>query len=515
MSHFGRYAGALLLGGALIGAFPPYDLWFVAILVPAAFALLVRGQSMKRSALMGYLFGAGFFVPLLDWTGLEVGPVPWLILALFEALFFIPLAMGLTLVQRLPGWPVWTAAIWVADEAMRGRIPYGGFTWGKLAFSQADSPMLSLASLGGSPGLSFAVALTGGLLAWVVVERRLWLRVAAVAVAVGVVVAPLLVQPMESDGDTLTVAIVQGNVPSEGLDYNNRARAITNNHVEATERLAADIEAGRVERPDVVLWPENSSDISPYHDAETYRAIDEAVRAVGVPVLVSAIVPTEDERNVRNTSILWDPETGPGDTYVKRHPMPFGEYIPFRSIAERITEAVAQQPRDHLPGESVGIFQIGDAVIGNVICFEVAFDGVVRDAVREGGQFLSVQTNNATFGRTEMTEQQLAQSRVRAFEHGRTVLVSALAGVSAVVAPNGEVLDRAELFTQDVIVTEVPLAGGTTLATTLGAWPEWALTAMALGVVAFVIVSERRASRRGDGAGTPDEPRPTVEAGVS
>ncbi|WP_157553143.1 apolipoprotein N-acyltransferase [Jiangella gansuensis] len=514
MSHLWRYAGSALLGASLIAAFPPYDVWFVAILVAAAFALLVRGQSMKRSALMGYLFGAAFFLPLLDWTGLEVGPVPWLLLALFEALFFIPLAMGVNLVQRVPGWPVWTAAVWVADEAIRGRIPYGGFTWGKLAFSQAEGPMLGLASLAGSPGLSFAVALAGGLLAWVVVERRVWLRVAAGAVAVGIVVAPLLIQPTPADGDTMTVAIVQGNVPAEGLDYNAEKRQITSNHVEATERLAADIEAGRVERPDVVLWPENSSDISPYHDAATYRAIDGAVRAVGVPVLISAIVPTEDERNVRNTSILWDPETGPGDTYVKRHPMPFGEYIPFRGIAERITDAVNQQPRDHLPGDSVGTFQVGDAVIGNVICFEVAFDGVVRDAVREGGQFLSVQTNNATFGRTEMTEQQLAQSQVRAFEHGRTVLVSALAGVSAVVAPDGEVLDRAELFTQDVLVTEVPLSNGTTLATTVGAWPEWALTAMGLGVVAFVVIGARRARRRDDGDRS-DEPQPAVEASVS
>lgn len=372
--------------------------------------------------------------------------------------------------------------------------------------------MLALASWGGSPGLSFAVALAGGLLAWVVVERRIWLRAAAAAGAVAIVVAPLLIQPMTPDGDTVTVAIVQGNVPAEGLAYNDEKRAITRNHVEATEQLADDIDAGRAERPDIVLWPENSSDISPFHDADTYRAIDGAVRAVGVPTLISAIVPTDDGRNVRNTSILWDPETGPGDTYVKRHPMPFGEYIPMRSIAERITDAVNQQPRDHLPGDTVGIFQVGDTTIGNVICFEVAFDGIVRDAVIDGGQFLSVQTNNATFGRTEMTEQQLAQSRVRAFEHGRTVLVSALAGVSAVVAPDGSVLDRAELFTQDVIVADVPLSDGLTLATRIGAWPEWIITALGVGAAGLVIVNARRARRAG--ASVADEPRPPVEAGV-
>ncbi|PSL02186.1 apolipoprotein N-acyltransferase [Haloactinopolyspora alba] len=506
MSHLARGIGAAVLGAALITAFPPFDLWFLAAPVVAAFALLVREQTLKRSALLGFLFGLGFFVPMLHWTGMETGPIPWLILGVFEALFFIPLAVGVTAVQRVPGWPVWTAAVWVADEAVRGRIPYGGFTWGKLAFSQAESSMLSVASLAGSPGLSFVVALAGGLLAWVVVTRRMWVRVGAVAAVGALFTAPLLVQPLEGNGESTTVAVVQGNVPAPGLDYNNRARVITGNHVEATEQLAADIDAGRVERPDVVIWPENSSDISPFHDAQTYEAIDGAVQAVDTPVLVSAIVPTEDQQNVKNTSILWDPETGPGDTYVKRHPMPFGEYIPFRSIAERITDAVKSQPRDHLPGHEVGTFEVGPVTIGNVICFEVAFDGVVRDAVREGGQFLTVQTNNATFGYSEMTEQQLAQSQVRAFEHGRTVIVSALAGVSAIVAPDGEVRDRAELFTRDVMVTEVPLVDETTLATTIGAWPEWVLTAIGAGVLGFALVSSRRNSRGGEDGAEPEAP---------
>ncbi len=514
MSRLARSAGAVGLGALLITALPPFDLWFMAVLVVGAFALLVRGQPLKRSALLGFLFGLGFFVPMLHWTGMETGPVPWLILGVFEALFFIPLAMGVTLVQRVPGWPVWVAAIWVADEAIRGRFPYGGFTWGKLAFSQADSPMVGVASLAGSPGLSFVVALCGGLLAWVVVTRLVWVRVTAVAGTAGLLFGPLLLQPPAANGESSSVAVVQGNVPDAGLDYNSEKRAITNNHVEATKELAADIEAGRVQRPDMVLWPENSSDISPFHDADTYEAIDEAVRAVGVPVLISAIIPTDDQRNVKNTSIMWDPQTGPGDTYVKRHPMPFGEYIPFRSIAERITDAVEAQPRDHLPGDEVGIFETDSGVIGNVICFEIAFDGVVRDAVREGGQFLSVQTNNATFGYSEMTEQQLAQSRVRAVEHGRTVIVSALAGVSAIVSPEGEVTDRSELFTQNVMLTDVPLVDDTTLATKVGAWPEWVITVLGAGIVVFTVVSARRNRGAGHPSDGPTEQPALVQAGA-
>ncbi|MGH8827064.1 MAG: apolipoprotein N-acyltransferase, partial [Jiangellaceae bacterium] len=471
-SHLARAAGAIALGAALVLAFPPHDVWFVAVLVSGAFALVVRDQPLRRSALYGVLFGLGFFVPFLPWIGLDVGPVPWLLLAALESLFFVPLALGITLVQRGPGWPVWIGAVWVAEEALRGRIPYGGFTWGNLSFSQVDGPLLPLASLGGAPFVTFAVGVGGGLLAWAVVVRRAWVRVVAVAAAAAVATSGLLVPAAAPRGDTVTVAVVQGNATRPGLDFVGRAREITNNHVEATHQLAEDVAAGSVEQPDFVIWPENSSDVSPYHDQRTYDAVDGAVRAIGVPVLLSAIVPTEDQKNVRNTSIVWDPRTGPGATYVKRHPMPFGEYIPFRSLAEKITDAVQRQPRDHLAGDEIGVLDMGAAVVGNVICFEVAFDDIVRDAVTAGGQLITVQTNNATFGFTPMTEQQLAMARLRAVEHGRAVLVAALAGVSAVVAPDGDVLDRAELFTQDVMVDDLRLSDATTLATELGAWPE-------------------------------------------
>lgn len=495
MNRLARIVGAIVAGGALVLAFPPYGQWYVAVLVPALVTLVVRGQSVRFAGLLGLLTGSAFFVPLLYWTGLDVGPIPWLLLSIAEALFFVLLGIASMLVQRVRLWPLWIAAVWVGVEALRGRFPYGGFTWGKLAFSQGEAPTLGLASIGGSPIVSFVVALAGALLAAAVVilvgsateqkVRRIAAAAGVTVAAAGVVaVGPVVPQP-DGNGDSAVVAVIQGNVPQLGLDYVGRAREITGNHVAETHRLAEDIEAGRVDRPDFVVWPENSSDINPYTDRETYDAIDGAVRAVGVPVLVSAIVPTEDERNVRNTSIQWDPVTGPGDTYVKRHPMPFGEYIPFREIARRITDAVERQPRDHVAGDSVGVFEMGPAVVGNVICFEVAFDDIVRDAVAEGGEVITVQTNNAGFGDTPMTEQMLAMSQLRAVEHGRPVIVSALSGVSAIVQPDGSVADRLELFTRGTMVAEVRLYDATTVATTVGAWPEWALTAAAVVAAAW------------------------------
>lgn len=511
MKTMARAAGSAAAGLVLIFAFPPFDLWPMAMLAPAGLAVITRGVSVRASALYGLLAGLAFFIPFLYWTGEEVGPIPWLALAILQALYFVPLGIGLMFVQRFPGWPVWTAAVWVADEALRGRIPYGGFTWGKLAFSQADGPFLGLAQLGGSPFLTFAVALSGGLLAWAVITPRWSVRSVAVAAAAAVAVSGLAVQAPAPDGDTVRMAMIQGNVPEPGLDFNSEKRAVTQNHADTTIQLADSVEAGDEPQPDFVVWPENSSDIDPYADNETYKLIDEAVRAIGVPTLIGAIVATPDQQNVKNTAIVWDPDTGPGETYVKRHPVPFGEYIPFRSFAERITDAVEHQPRDHLAGDEVGVLDLAGTPVGNVICFEVAYDNLIRDAVRDGGQVLSVQSNNATFGYTAMSEQQLAMSQIRAVEHSRTVLVSTTSGISALVAADGSIAQRTELYTRDIITADVELSSATTLATRVGEWPEWVLTVAALVVMGLAVSQTKRVRRDDDVVSDDDEP---VPAGV-
>jgi apolipoprotein N-acyltransferase len=180
---------------------------------------------------------------------------------------------------------------------------------------------------------------------------------------------------------------------------------------------------------------------------------------------------------------VWDPRTGAGASYVKRHPVPFGEYIPFRSLAHAVTSKVDLVPRDFARGHRPGVLDVGPVRLGDVICFEVAYDGVVRDAVRGGGRLVVVQTNNATFGRSGETSQQLAMGRLRAVEHGRAVLVAATSGVSAVIAPDGRVVERSRVFTRDLLVQRVPVRSGETLATRVGAWPELLLCLLALGAV--------------------------------
>jgi apolipoprotein N-acyltransferase len=501
-------AAAALSGVLLYVSFPPRTTWWLALPAFAVLGWVLRGRGWKAALGLGYLFGLGFLLPLLVWTGVEVGPGPWLALVVIEAVFVALAGVGIAAVSRLPGWPVWAAAVWIAAEAARARAPFSGFPWGKVAFGQADGVFLPLAALGGTPVLGFAVVLCGfGLYDVVrqVVEARrtrAWRRGAA-AVAVlslavpvgGALTARTLVSDTAEDG-TLTVAVIQGNVPRAGLDFNAQRRAVLDHHARETRRLAAEIDAGRVARPDVVLWPENSSDIDPFANYDAHAVIDGAAKAIGAPVSVGGVV--ERDGRLLNEQILWDPEKGPVDTYDKRQIQPFGEYLPLRPLVGAINDSWTSMVRqDFSRGDEPGVFTVGGARIGLATCYEAAFDWAVRDTVTAGAQLISVPSNNATFGRSEMTYQQLAMSRIRAVEHSRTVTVPVTSGVSAIILPDGTITQRTGMFVADSLVQEVPLRSSETPATRLGILPEIALVLVAAGGLGWAIGAGARGRRAG------------------
>jgi apolipoprotein N-acyltransferase len=491
-----RLLVALVAGALLVLAFPPFDLWPLAVPAVAAFTWAAGSGTPRAGLLAGWLFGAAFFLALMPWLRV-IGIDAWLGLSAFCALYLGVLGAATAVVLRLPAWPLWTAALWVTEEAVRSRVPFGGYPWGRLAFGQVGTSFTGWAAVGGAPLVTFAVALSGGLLAWAVVNRSR--RRAAAWALLGSVTLPLtgFLVPTASGGEPVTVAVVQGNVPRTGLDAFGQREAVLRNHVAATYQLADDIAAGTVPQPDLVVWPENASDIDPFTDPEAYALIDGAVKAVGVPTLVGLVVATDDGRSLQNVGVVWDPETGPGERYVKRHLVPFGEYVPFRRQLASVVSRFDRVPRDFVPGDVPGVLQLGPATVADAICFEVAYDEVVRDAVRGGGQLVTVQTNNATYGRTGQVEQQLAISRLRAVEHGRTVLVAATSGISAVIAPDGTVLQRAPEFVQQVLVAEVPLRDGLNPATRVGAWPELLLVIVGSGAVVVGLRQRRRSGEEG------------------
>ncbi|QCB51169.1 apolipoprotein N-acyltransferase [Rhodococcus sp. PAMC28707] len=499
---------AVASGLLLFLSFPPRPLWFLAPVGVALLVLVLRrfgttGSVSKKSGFgYGFLAGLGFFVPLLPWIGVYVGPLPWLALAAAESLFIGLFGVLAVVVSRNRWWPVSTAAVWSLVEWARSSFPFGGFPWGRLSFGQPDSWLLPLASIGGAPLLSFGVALTGTGLAAIActlaarkrrpIRGMLIVSVATTSAAsiVAVALLPTLVSNEPEAGErTITVAAIQGSVPRLGLDFNSQRRAVLDNHVRETFALADEVSAGRADRPDLVVWPENASDIDPLRNADATSEITAASVAVGAPILVGTVL-VNDDRTTTNSVIAWNGIEGPGERHDKKIIQPFGEYLPYRSFFRMFSE-YADKAGYFVPGTGNGVVHAAGIAAGIATCYEVAFDRALTESVRSGAEFIAIPTNNATFGDTEMTYQQLAMSRIRAVEHGRSVVVAATSGVSAIVSPDGSVVEQTPLFVPDTLVAQIGLHSRTTVATDLGAWPERLLCISAALFLLLAVVRPR------------------------
>lgn len=524
------WAAALLAAAAgpvMLVAFPPYGWWWAAPIAVALAAVAVHGRRLRAGFGLGTLTGALYFTPLLSWTNLHTGLVPWLLLSALQALFVGLVGAATAWITPLRGrawvWVPLLAAVWTAQEALRDRAPFGGFPWGRLAFSQDTSPLLRLAAAGGAPLVTFAVACTGALLAVPFIRtipRTVtstststpqvsagpgvtpgWLSrvkpAAGPVLAAALVAAALLAPVHRPTGPAVYVAVVQGNVPRLGLDFNEQRRAVLDNHVRATVELGRAVTEG-ARRPDLIVWPENSSDIDPLRNLDAAAAIDTAARAVGVPILVGAVL-TDPAVGVENAGLVWEPDTdaagapktgGVSGRYVKRHPVPFAETMPLRDIARMVSKEV-DRVSDMTAGDTPGVLRVGPAVVGDVICFEVAYDGLVRDTVTGGAQLLAVQTNNATFDEAE-ARQQLAMVRLRAVEHGRDALMASTVGISAFADAAGGTRHETRFNAAAVITEELHLGSGRTLATTLGAGPEYVIVMLGIAGLVAAAAARRR-----------------------
>ncbi|GAA4220169.1 apolipoprotein N-acyltransferase [Streptosporangium album] len=484
----GRIAAALAGGLLLFLAFPPLGLWFLAPFGLALAVLSVYGSRPRRALWLGLLMGLAFLLPALHWVS-PIGMDAWLGLVAMESLFYAAWAAGAALTVRLPLWPLWSAALWVAMEWARGMFPFGGFPWARAAFSQGESVFTPYAALGGAPLVTFAVALCGGLIALLALRfasAPRWDRAIALPLA-GVLAVPaaaFAVPRYGDEGRTVTVGVIQGNVPGRGMNpLGDEPAVVLRNHTRMLHEMARAVREGRTPRPDLVVLPENSTDIDPYRSDVAYREIDAAVKDIGVPVLVGAVVGV-GENNRATRSLVWDPVTGPGAYYDKQQLVPFGEYTPLKDLVLALFERAGRVGKQSVPGTRDGDLRMGPVTVGAINCYEVAFDGVVRDTARTGATPLVVQTNNATYALTNLPPQQLAMSQLRAVEHNRAVVTSAITGISAYVTPDGTVAWRTGELVPASNVLNIPVRTTETVATRVGALPEWALILVSAGALA-------------------------------
>jgi apolipoprotein N-acyltransferase len=490
---------ALAAGPILDAGFPDRGWWPLTFVGIGLVLYALVGRSAWGAFLVGLVGGLSFYLLHIEWASTFLGPVPMVALASLESLFFAVGAVTITLAYRWaprawPGvggrlllLPVIVAGLWTAREAIASVWPYGGFAWGRVALSQSESPFASLFSWFGISGVSFLMVL----IVAVTVEA---LRVhtadrlvrAAVAVGTAAVILAIPAFPVATDG-TLRVAAVQGDGKAGYFDERSQGDLLQS-QVNATIPLFG-------QDADVVVWPESGTDISPYDSSYAASVLDYVSEKMDAPVVTGAITTrqTADGERYYNSSVLWNAGDGAGDFYDKKHPVPFGEYVPDRSFWRQFApDLIDLIGREYTPGTTDDVFDIAGVVAGINICFDIVDDQILTDSVDQGAQVIFAQSNNADFGRTDESVQQLAIARVRALELGRTVVNISTVGTSAIIAPDGSTIAQLPTFEPGTMLEDVPLSTVITPAVLLGRQFEWLVSGLGLLGLAVAGFSRRR-----------------------
>lgn len=429
------------------------------------------------------------------WLQDSIGTGAWVVVSASQSLWFgLGGAVTAALWRRLHAAPVVVAACWSSIELARQAFPFGGFPWGRLGVAVLDTPLEGLLPYVGMTGSGLVVVLLGACLTRMADHPGVASLLGALAVAAASLI-PLLVPVTTRVEGRITIAVVQGDVPGDGSDVGSYGPQVTANHVAATVDLAERIDTGTTEAPDLVVWPENATTDDPFADGKARAGIERAVAAVGVPVLVGAIVDAPDPLEALNQGVVWTAGGPQPDRYTKHHPVPFGEYVPFRRVLGGLSDRFEEIPRDMRAGTGSTPLDIGGVPVADAICFDVAYEDVLAPQVRAGAQVVTVQTSNATFVGTAQVDQQFAITRARAAELGRAIAVASTNGVTGLIAPDGGVLARSPERTTRVLQAELPLTSDLTPAVRWAGALRGAVLAVA--VLPGGLLLGRRALHRG------------------
>ena len=495
-------------GALLTLAFPALSVWVAAF--PAVGLLLTAliGRRTWSSLLVGFAFGATFFLILVGWTGRYLGPIPWLALGIFEgvltAVGLVPLTLAYRWIPRVvrSGYArslvvaAVVAALWIGRELFVGNWPYGGFPWARIGYALSETPPARVTSWVGISGLGFLMILLVALLVELLRSGRSFRPVVAIApVALVAVLAFLPAFPTTPVG-TMRIGAVQGNGPTGYFDT-REPLAVIGAQMQATAPLYG-------EKMDLLVWPEGSLDGDPFRSSTLAQGLDRVTARVGAPLLANAA--TAKGERFYNTSFLW-PEDAPAalgrddvQTHAKRHPVPFGEYVPNREFFNALVpDLIGLIGREYTPGDDAPVMKVGERTIGLAICFDVIYDDVIREGIGGGAEVLVFQTNNADFRGTVENLQQLGIARMRAIETGRSVVNISTVGTSQIIRPDGSTVATLNEDRPGAMLEDVELRTGATAGVVIGPGLEQGLLWGGLLVLvgAGVLSRLRRRTRRG------------------
>ena len=420
-------------------AFAPIGVWYLGVI---GYSLFLRKISKSHRQLWhAFAFGFIYNAIVLHWSGKFVGAVPWLLLALLQALFYLPVGA----IAKQSGSIRLTIATLLIMEEFRSVFPFGGFGWTRIAFSQVESPAAAILPYGGVLALSALTLLSAALIARIRVGNLI--KLLLIVIGLGLIPA----NPQGSG--SVKLLAIQGNTPSVGLDFNSRAQAVFNLHRDATYKYASGS-----------LYPNVAADV------------EKLTRDEQAP-LIAGVVLKRDGSPV-NASVLYNSEKGAVSTYIKRGLTPFGEYMPLRGLAEFISPFAATVV-DFKPGNELVTHEVAGAALGPIICYEIINDRLVAE-MSSNSDALIVQTNSATFAGTAESRQQLAITRIRAMENSRSILSVSTIGISAFIDSNGRVTQSSSENIQTALTSDLVLNDHLTFANKWGSVVKFLILAIIL-----------------------------------
>ena len=473
-------------GFGLVLAFPPADVGPLAAIALVPIAFVFRRGSARTVAASAFGFGVSFFSTLLSWVWLFGAPAYVGLVILQSLIVGAALLLGLLVRGRLGGLAF--PFLYLAGEYLRSHLPLGGFGWGGLGYSQHNNSIaLRFAPFAGVWGISLVVLLINVAVASALPLIMSRPRAAAgrLGMAVLLALAPAVLASGVATGSPARIAMIQGNVPENTLDPNSDDFTVLASHLRLTRHIAD-------EDPSLVIWAESSFDQDPFNNPALQNPLTRVIREIGAPFLVGATLESEDlaKGDLINANLFFRSNGQLEGTYAKQHPVPFGEYVPLRSLLVPLVKELERVPFDMVSGTESTTFTIDEGTFGSVICYESTYPDLVRKFVRNGARLLIVSTNNSSFNRTAASAQHVAFSQLRAAENRMWVAHAAISGISAVVAPDGKVVGRTELFSEDVLLPTVRFATGITFYARWGDWLPIGIL-LILGAVALAEVLGR------------------------
>ena len=445
---------AIIAGLLYFLSFPPYDFWY--LIFPALYLFYYSLLSSKKSFLSGFIFGCVAYGVIL--LGIQsIGLEAWIPLTFLMGLMYGVFSKLFSYLNTKSGnnFYVLLAALAVFD-LIRAYFPFGGFPWGfpstVLLTGPIDSPLffevpLTFRNFGptGSSLLLQSLPLVIALGVFSKSKPKNYLKDYSIFLLIifTIFISNYVVndyQYTQLETSELNITIVQGNSPCPGAKNrcSNERQKIYDSHLAQTQSLEGNF--------DLVVWPESSTGFN--NDPGVHSRVQNDVSTQALRLdsyfLIGGDRPVQKEY-FENYGIFINREGEIVDQYLKQHPVPFGEYIPFRKYLDWIPP-LALVPRDMIRGDGQKIFMVNDTKISTVISFEGSFQRYIRNSVLDGAELVVILTNQASYGESGMSDQFILMSRANAISNERPIVHAAITGKSAFIDHNGKVISKSELF---------------------------------------------------------------------